>query len=440
MNRVKFSAEYLCKFLPHFKDLRELEVTYSAFNNCCLHTVGVYCRNLVYTIHLLLGYFLACFDLSPPFLPDFRKLNLIGCHEITDDGIEALCGGESELGKEMPLGKSGQSKSIQELLINGTQVTHKGVEMALRHLPHLKKFDDWHVVQTLAAMHSHQTNLNLPEYSLTDLNVFCYFSLPNPKLFVPYKTGDLPLAASLCPFVTSVNIDCAVGINDSDILGLMGLKHLNKLTIVASRPTREITFDGGLVPILKVAGRSLKFLALRHFRLFDQSVRLAFLVEHCPNLEDLSLVNCKYSLSTGVEEGKVSDEVMSGRANKRMKTDFAWKHLKKLSLEGVVGYEGFVVDIPTEALLLALSLSPALEELTISRCLTFDDDFVHLVFECHSFASLKSLHLYFCHAITIRGIRLFRNIGMDWNHLSICHCNSVKIDDDDLEDEENIDI
>ncbi len=337
----------------------------------------------------------------------------------------------------MPLGKSGQCKSIQELLINGTQVTHKGVQMALRYLPHLKKFDGLHLVEALAAMHnSHQTNLKLPsKYSLTDLDVFCDYFLSSPS-FVPYKTGDLPLAVSLCPFVTSVFIGCGKGINDSDILGLIGLKHLNRLTILASKPAREssVTFDGGLVPVLKVAGRSLKFLELGCFRFLDQSVRLASLIVYCPMLEHLRLIECRYSLSTGVEE--VSDETMSGRANKRMKPDFAWNHLKKLSL--VLRRVG--ENMPTESLFLALSSSPALEELFISCCATLDDDLVHRVFECHSFASLKWLWLKVCDSITMRGIQLFRNIGMDWDHLIIKHCNSVKTEDGWLVNEENIDI
>ncbi len=136
---------------------------------------------------------------------------------------------------------------------------------------------------------------------------------------------DLRLAASLCPFVTSVHIDCTVGINDYDVLGLIGLKHFNRLTILASRSAREssITFDGGLVPFLKVAGSSMKYLALHDFRFLHQSVRFTSLVEYCPNLEDLSLVCCKYSLSPGLEEGEVSYEVIAGRAHVRMKPDLA---------------------------------------------------------------------------------------------------------------------
>jgi hypothetical protein len=225
------------------------------------------------------------------------------------------------------------------------------------------------------------------------------------------------LAASLCPFVTSVIIDCVVGkINDSDILGLMGLKHLNRLSIVASDPTGEssITFDGGLVPVLKVAGSSMKYLSLT----FYQSVRLGCLVKYCPNLENLSLIFCEYSLSTGVEKGQVSDEVMAGRANVRMKPDFAWNHLKKLSLSLLLEDE----KMPIESLFLALSSSPAVEELDISSCSTFDDDLVHRVFECHSFASLKSLFLLSFNAITRRGVQLFRNIGMNPYHVRIEDC------------------
>lgn len=186
-----------------------------------------------------------------------------------------------------------------------------------------------------------------------------------------------------------------------------------------------------------MAGSSLKHLEFLHFRY--QSVRLDCLVEFCPNLECLSIDSCVNILYS---TGEVSDEELADRANNGTKLDFVWNHLELMLLMRSYAVKELAdVDIPYKSLLLALSLSPALiEHLMIFNCSTVDDELLQSVFVSHSFGSLNMASVTSCPAITMRGIRLFRNIGMDWGQLFIRGCNSVKIEDGWLQDEENIDI
>ncbi len=53
---AKYMLEYFQKFLPQFKHLQVLKVSWSSenFDDSCLHLLGIYCINLRYMVLILM--------------------------------------------------------------------------------------------------------------------------------------------------------------------------------------------------------------------------------------------------------------------------------------------------------------------------------------------------------------------------------------------------
>lgn len=340
---------------------------------------------------------------------------LVAKCNITDQGIELLCGGDSHLGKEVTLqmGDPGQCKSLRILSIMETGVTQKGVQRALQYLPHLEVLDHLHVTEALADIHQNLNGSTCPKYSLRKLLL-----LPSESstTFVPFHSRDLGLAASLCPFVTHLDLHIPNCVTDSDLQGLMSLDKICelKLSVYGCIGNSLITFDDGVAPILKAKGSSLETIEFHSMLI---SVRLRSIVEYCPNLTRLKL-QCSYSASASLEE---EEDEPASRRNKRRKTDFVWENLKELELNASGCF-----FIPLESLLLVLTSSPALKQLSISNCKTLDDYAFERVFECHSFCSLEELKFLNCHKFTKHGIDLFMNEQNALKTLEFSFCGSVR--------------
>ena len=166
-----------------------------------------------------------------------RKLNAEYCH-VTNDGIEGLC-------------VRGQCKLITVLHLRETNVTNEGIQMVLNNLPDLKELDH-SVVEVLAQISQTALDNKLviaPKFSLAVLKIM---------FNTPYRSGSLGAAVSICPSVTKVVIRNDVGnVTDEDLQGLLALERLEDLHIRGHDDT-SLTFLGGIVPLLKNRGSSLK--------------------------------------------------------------------------------------------------------------------------------------------------------------------------------------
>ncbi len=82
----------------------------------------------------------------------------------------------------------------------------------------------------------------------------------------------VPLATSLCPFVTKICMYGIVDLTDSDLLCLRSLERLNVLEMSSCGKSVGISFDGGLVPLFKAIGPQLKALDLEPSRSIQPEV------------------------------------------------------------------------------------------------------------------------------------------------------------------------
>ena len=308
---------------------------------------------------------------------------------------------------------SGRCKFLQVLTVgNGKsyKITKKGVKIALENLPALRILNHNTAVEVLADIA--QTHLNQmlfpPKFALSELRL---------EFRQPYCSGNLGLAISLCSSITSMHIDEAAGFTDRDLLTLMALEKLQNLYILADpnlgKNQEKITFDGGLLPLLKLKGGSLEELEL----FFLSDVDVYRIAEFCPNLEDLHLENIlSYTFPC-------PDEVNVTLTSKRSRKDFTLKSLTNLYI-CVLEYEKSTNHPPREILLFLLS-SPFLSKIEILSCDTLTDNVLLAATKIHQFENVTEIFLQNCDFVSKRGVDVFMQGGNSLKFIYLHNCKKV---------------
>ncbi|EFX83072.1 hypothetical protein DAPPUDRAFT_240613 [Daphnia pulex] len=169
---------------------------------------------------------------------NLRLLDVNGCSKLTDTGIEWLISKPTEL-----------SKTLEELLVNCAAITNRGIKMAVENFPALKvvangsTFDVLVEVAQSAAQAQPHKNSSFTRLAIHSAGV--------------YTSGQLGSVVRYCPSLFEIIIEVKVGLTDTDLFCLTSLKNLQILKLEIhhqSNNGREITFDKGLVPVLKVTG------------------------------------------------------------------------------------------------------------------------------------------------------------------------------------------
>ena len=349
------------------------------------------------------------------------------CKKITDAAIEGLCVSVNHLGKEDQ--RLGQCKAIENFFIEGTKITKKGIQTALINLPFLKQLTtdncDAVPVQFLAEIHQPDWNIkrlkDIRKYSLESLCLGdCWWY--NGTYSLPYSSGSLGLVASLCPSVTSLDIKLITGLTDSEMLGLLSLENVNELEIHGNEANDTVTFEGGVVPLLKGFGSSLKKLVLSYLK----DVNIRAIIDYCPKLQSLSLVeNVSYTTGSAKEDAEPYHHSKWYRMERK---PLVLRNLQKLCVTYLTNKEN---KISSEDLLSLLS-SPSIIDIYILSCSNLIDYIFERASEIHQFLSLEKLTMCDCQSLTRRGIDVFMNNKTPLKTIEIFYCYNITDDDIDF--------
>ncbi|XP_046457781.1 uncharacterized protein LOC124204698 isoform X4 [Daphnia pulex] len=359
---------------PKLGNLLILNIENTEVGDKCLQSIGIHCSKL-------------------------RSLNLTHCRNVTNTGIQWLCNVDYP---GMGNGKSGLCETIKKLCICYTGVTQQGIQVALTHLQSLNILENFYILEALVELSSPTIDSKPP--GLYNNNIFSISTLyTSPDK--PYISNGLHLALSLCHSVTVVLIHLTKGLKDSDLLCLMSLKVLRKLKIFKCNfwvpNDTEITFDGGVAPLLKVFGRSLETLALECIDL----IRISTIIDFCPNL---------YALYMSDVTGSLENERHLFQSEKKQPV---FKELKQLIC---------ILDVPVDILLFLFS-SPSLEHIVISCCDVLTDEILLETVKCqHRLNNLKKFELDKCDSVTKRGIDALLRSGCNpLEVIDIYRCKNI---------------
>lgn len=188
------------------------------------------------------------------------------------------------------------------------------------------------------------------------------------------------------------------GLRDNDLVSLMSLKKLRVFEIysLSGDEAVDITFSGGIVPLLKVMGHSLEILDISFF----DDVDIWTVIEFCPNLLSLCLENHR------------------GKALPGSDHRFILKKLKRLDC----GY-----NILPRTLHYLMSF-PSLVKISICDCDTFTDDFIEKEVKRNVFQNLKLIELFHCDLVTKRGIDALMTDGNSLQKISFRYCKNVTLE------------
>ncbi len=350
-----------------------------------------------------------------------RELNVADCKKITDAGIEGLCVSVNHLGKEDQ--RLGQCKSIETFFINGTKITRKSIQTVLMNLPFLKRLrTDFPATPVRLLAEMHHPDGNIKQLSQKDIRKYSLDSLyiGNREYEAPsYISGKLGLVASLCPSVTSLQIDLIPRLTNSDLLGLLSLENVNELEIEGiQRNNTTVTFEWGVVPLLKGFESSLKKLVLCYLK----DVNIREIIDFCPKLQSLTLDDILSYTTVSAKED--AESYHSKRCRMERNTPLVLNYLEELRVMFRIGRD----KISSEDLLSLLS-SPSLININILHAANLTDNIFERASEIHQFLSLENLTIVDCGFLTRRGIDVVMNNKTPLKTIEIWGCDNITDDD-----------
>ena len=330
---------------------------------------------------------------------------------MTDVGIKGLCVSIDDFGKENV--GLGQCKSLHTLDISGTEVTIRGVQLALENLPDLKDFDFDYQIQVLAKLLRGPSQKNLR--CLPNL-----LSLDNTGYVRGdpiCQRGDIELVAATCVSVNKVRIDSDSvvenGHTNVTVLELLKLQKLCEFSIEGDWMDEgndcEFTFNGGILPLLKHFSNSLTSLSLDFFS--NTVVNIRAIVENCPKLQTLKIFNCTISPPVRSED--------EPNPSKRMKTVLVLENLTTLELIGCNHLTSEDLDL--------LLASPALNLLSLDSINLLIDDSLRRAANLHNFRNLQRLRFYFLDHVTKAGIDVLMKDDNPLKVIELFYCKSLNV-------------
>ena len=346
---------------------------------------------------------------------------------MTDAGIEFLCI-ENQ-------GSAQCKSSLQVLQIQYCyKVTKKGIHLALENFPALKylehefTFEDLVELADMSQMtmvdkklayvsNFYDRNLeHMPEIGQLQLSILrapytCTTNFVHGERRL-YKNRSLWSIIFLCPSIVKLELNLDKGFMDTELLCLISLKMLREFIINRRKGDEiDITFDGGVAPVLKVIGRSLENLNLSCFDVTN----LWIVVNFCPNL--ISLTICRYFLRSNTFNMRSHKSRLRSVCKTEYFENSVLSDLENLKLD--CGN-----NISSDILLFLLS-SPTLIKIDIRNCDTLTDDIFLVAFKLHEFQSLNMLHLRSCSLVTYQVVDVLMIDGNPVFSISTVACQNI---------------
>jgi hypothetical protein len=324
-------------------------------------------------------------------------------NQVSDAGIHGLC-------------VVGNCKLLRVLNVGNNPITSRGIRMALDNLPLLKVLFHESLVEGLASIAETALDQKIPDtpkqYSLSSL----HFDFFTPRV---YRSGTLGQSLLLCPNITVLHLILRFGgIKNADLLSILSLKTLYVLSIVhnnqfSNRFDDSVTFDGGILPLLKSFGESLKKLVIKR-RFLD--IDISAVIQFCPNLHTLDLFCSDRRLPrvANLERALVNTKIP------------VLMHLRNLSLDGGSNDQHSLVS--PENLLKLLS-SPSLSSVSLDYCHTLTDAILQKANDLHSFRNLEFLRIRRCNSVTKQGIDVFMQENNPLEIIDFSYCENITDED-----------
>jgi hypothetical protein len=233
---------------------------------------------------------------------------------------------------------------------------------------------------------------------------------------------SVEVSCAVCPYVTDINF--VRGVTDATLLPLSQLKHLRVLN-VGNDDDVLVSFEGGVLPLLQVVGRSLQELSLFEVNDLD----LGAIGACCPELKKFScliagfpsatfpvnahpeLLQVKQAVFTHLEQVRV----LLHTAENTFPSQFVrllTVHAKNLSVLHLAYIQTLTDDLFQE--ILHSNPMERLERLVLESCHHISGEAIHQLL--HMKNNLQALVLKDCRDITLRDFTAYKRFVADNNY------------------------
>ena len=314
--------------------------------------------------------------------PALMELSLQKC-AVDDQGLHSLCLSGSQ---------TNNPTKLLKLDVSQTYVTSQGISYMLQKMPQLQfvcypgifdcLFESYLPVDFRDGVGRDELELSIAKV-LSDVNdptgIYQMRSLVCED-FAYIPNAMLHLLPLLCPHVTHVDLRFTTGFDDSGLRQLSNLAELKHVELCSQQDGNgNITFDGGILPLLSDRGRTIQKLSLQDV---DNTDLLA-ICTMCPNLQGLYIF-------------MMHEQVNFTSTISHPSQNFICQHLQDLNIWSRHGD----LTLTPSTLTRVLSCSTRLQELTLIRTDTLTDYVLLEIMQRNHFEQLRKLSFHECNMVS----------------------------------------
>ncbi|KAL4231641.1 hypothetical protein ACF0H5_009220 [Mactra antiquata] len=366
MNNI--SARALADLVSLLPELRSLDLSQTGCNDQVLSNIGFHCHALT--------------DLN------------IRNTKTSNSGVFSICKAcHPEQG----------CKKLVRFIIYGTMINFKGALHCLQNLPSLQYlgFDDTcSLVEADVQERTIQGHDNV-NYRLRNI-------VAHGIKVLEVSEESITLACQLCEQATEARLYC--DINNNAVLSVKTLKNLTKLGIGNSH-TQILTFENGVLPVLREIGHQLEELTLADVNDFD----LVAIGNYCRNLQSLSLL---VSEDNENQLPSVTNMFVDGH-------HVIFSKLKRLEIH----FPMSETNLQRNAFVILLKNAKTLTKVTLQYVSWLTTDIFQEVLEENPLIMLREMKLVYCDVIEGEAIKRLVFESNDLHTLNLFKCRNISRQD-----------
>ena len=321
--------------------------------------------------------------------PELKVLRAESCSQITDVGVDALCGDDS----------TPRCRKLRDVNLTSTSITNYGMQKMLLTQPELQKF------------HAAMTSTN-DEFSLNSSKLTSSLSLVSIN-FSHTAVSDMSVKSlcEACPLLCELFLNCCSSITEVSLHYIASLTRLRLLSIAGNT---TIKFQPNLAHFLEKCGHLLETLNISGVEGIDTKV----LGTCCRSLKCLIMADCKdvvgnfIPLSIGQEDTFLSLAKACPKLNHLNLHGCKFTQHKSL-LEHLTAIFSSSVEFQVVDL--------SIEELR--------DDIVLQFIKSLNLLQLRSLNLSRCSEISVEPLVLLAERCKNLTQLNLSHCRNISLQD-----------
>ena len=328
-------------------------------------------------------------DLFGSSYPELKVLRAESCSQITDVGIDALCGDDY----------TPRCRRLRDINLTSTSITSYGMQKMLLTQPELQKF------------HAAMTSLG-DEFSLNSSKLTTSLSLVSIN-FSHTAVSDMSVR-SLCeafPLLCELFLDCCSSVTEVSLQHIASLTRLRLLSIAGNT---TIKFQPDLANFLEKCGHLLETLNISGVEGIDTKV----LGTCCRSLKCLLMADCKDVVGNFIQ-------LSIGQESKSLSLAKACPKLNHLNLHGCKFTQDKSLAEHLSAIL-SSSVEFQVVDLSIEE---LSDDVLLQLMKSSSLSHLRSLNLSRCSEISVEPVMFLAERCKNLTQLNLSHCRNISLRD-----------